>query len=308
VQLRARQSGRDPIEEERMVIAHGLRIPRTANPKLRSTGRLQAATRTPARRRGARGAIGRGIDVPGIVRDIRVKIASEAGEWEQAFRLVAANYRARGYDAPGSFPYRFTPHHALPESVTLVAKHGHRVVATLSLIRDTPLLGLPLEDIYSAEVAQLRGQGRCLAEFTSLANTGLSLGEFVRVFRTMIKLAMQYHVSREGDSWVIAVHPRHRDYYRKAIGFVPVGTRRAYPTVQGQPAEAYMVDVEGMKRNAPQTYLEMFGEPLPGHVLATPGWSPERVLYFGSQSSQTDRGTIEEILRVVEQSGSLYQR
>jgi hypothetical protein len=260
------------------------------------------------RQRGSRDPSDRAVAVPDIARDIRVKIASESGEWEQAFRLVAANYRARGYDAPGSAPYRFTPHHALPETVTLVAKQGDCVVATLSLIPDTMQLGLPMESIYAAEVARLRRQGRRLAEATSLADAGLSLREFVRVFRALIRLAMQYHVSRGGDSWVITVHPRHRTFYQKVVGFVPLGSCRAYPAVQDHPAEAYLLDVEGMKVQAPEMHRDVFGEPLPEHVLAAPGWSPEWVRYFGSRSSRADREAIEEVLHDVEQSGGLRHR
>ena len=285
------------------------RTPRTFGTgtlKPRPTDRLQAAPRSlMSRRCGACDAIDRAIAVSDIVRDIRVKIASDIDEWEQAFRLVAANYRARGYDVPGSLPYRFTPHHALPETVILVAKHGDRVVATLSLIPDTTWLGLPMESIYDAEVTQLRRQGRRLAEATSLADASLSLREFVRVFRALITLAMQYHVSRGGDSWVITVHPRHRNFYQKILGFVPLGSCRAYPAVQGHPAEAYILDVELMKVHAPEMHQEVFGKPLPEHVLAVPGWSPERVRHFGSRSSQADREAIEEVLDVVEHSGSL---
>src|SRR4051794_30828706 len=61
------------------------------------------------------------IPVPGIAREIQVKIASEPEEWEQAFELVAANYQERGYEASEK-PYRFTPYHALPDTTLFVAK------------------------------------------------------------------------------------------------------------------------------------------------------------------------------------------
>jgi hypothetical protein len=299
----------DPIKEQRIVIARTPHIPGTGTSKPRSTGGSKAAPRSPtSRRRGSRNPIDRAIVVPDIVRDIRVKIASEPGEWEQAFRLMAAKDRARGYDTPGSPPYRFTPHHALPETVNLVAKHGDRVVAALSLIPDTARLGLPMESIYAAEVARLRCQGRRLAEATGLADEGLTLREFVRVFRALIRLAMQYHVSRGGDSWVIAVHPRHRDFYQQVVGLVPLGSCRAYPAVQGHPAEAYILDVELMKVHAPEMHREVFGEPLPEHVLAAPDWSPEWVRHFGGRSSQADRQAIEAVLRVVEHPGGLRPR
>jgi hypothetical protein len=294
----------DAKKEESIVINQTLHFPQSGPRRPFSTGRSRTALRfLSARRSGARDAFAGSIAVGGIARDIRVKIASEPSEWRQAFRLLAANYRARGYDVPGSLPYRFTPYHALPDTLIAVAKDGDRVVATLSLIADTTLLGLPLEKIYPAEVAQLRRQGRHLAEGTSLADTDLTLREFVRVFRTLIRLAMQYHVSRGGDSWVIAVHPRHRCFYHKAYGFVPLGPCRAYPDVHDHPAEAYVLDIESMKTRVPKVHSEVFGEPLPSDVLATQGWSPDLVRYFGSRSCQSDRRTIDKILHAVKDSG-----
>src|SRR5262245_31445795 len=53
------------------------------------------------------------IPVPGCTRPIQIKIASTRTEWEEAFRLGADNYQARGFEA-GDCDYRFTSYHALP--------------------------------------------------------------------------------------------------------------------------------------------------------------------------------------------------
>src|SRR5262249_34231498 len=154
-------------------------------------------------------------------------------EWEEAFQLVADNYRARGYETAAPGKIRFTPYHALPETVTFVAKHDNRVVATMSVVPDNTLLGLPLERIFPDEISALRVSGRRIAEATSLADTDLGLREFIPVFVALIKLAMQYHASQGGDTSVIAVNPRHSSFYKKVIGFVPLGDCRDYPLVQG---------------------------------------------------------------------------
>jgi hypothetical protein len=242
--------------------------------------------------------------VPGIARSIEVKLASEQDEWEQAFELLAANYRARGYEAPGAKPFRFTPYHVLPDTILIVAKHDDRVAATLSLVPDTSLLGLPLESIYAVEVAKLRREGRRIAEAISLADTELSIREFVQVFKAMIKLAMQFHVAQGGDTWVITVNPRHRNFYQKVLGFAPLGPCRTYPAVGDHAAEAYRLDVAHMEVNAPTMYHEVFDEPLPGPVLSAPRWSPERVRYFSRRSTQVDHRTVEYLLQVVEYLGS----
>ena len=137
------------------------------------------------------------IRVPGVSRDLRVKIASERAEWRDAFQLVSSNYQARGYEEPLASKVRFTPFHALPDVVTLVAKLDDRVLATFSLVPDNTLLGLPLESIYGDEIKALRRSRRRVAEVTSFAaDKDLGLREFRQVFVALIRLGMHYHLSQ----------------------------------------------------------------------------------------------------------------
>ncbi|HEY2155388.1 MAG TPA: hypothetical protein VGH33_07145 [Isosphaeraceae bacterium] len=234
--------------------------------------------------------------VPSGDRQIRVGLATERAEFEQAFRLLATRYEERGYDAGGSGEFRFTPSHALPRTVTFVAKDGDRVVATLSMVPDNATLGLPMESLYADEVGALRCEGRRLAEVISLADDGLGPREFLRVFLAMIRVMFQYHVRNGGDSWVITVNPRHRGFYRKVLGFVPLGPRRAYSAVGGHPAEAYLLDVDLMRENAPAKHREIFGEALPLPVLTARARPADHAHYFGARSSQADYMTILRVL------------
>ena len=149
--------------------------------------------------------------------------------------------------------------------VTLVAKLEGRVLATFSMVPDNTLLGLPLESIYGEEIKGLRRSRRRVAEVTSFAaDKDLRLREFRQVFVALIRLCMQYHLSQGGDTWVITVNPRHRDFYTKAMGFVPLGPPRTYSSVQNHPAEGYWFDVETCcARSAPKMYGEIFGECAP---------------------------------------------
>jgi hypothetical protein len=243
------------------------------------------------------------LRVPGLARDIRVKIATELIEFKEAFELLAANYGSRGYDSESEKPYRFTPSHALPGTIMLVAKHEGHVVATFSLVPDNAILGLPMECIYGEEVEQLRKEGRRLGEAISLADSGLTAREFIQVFKAMIKLVMQYHKSRGGDAFVIVVNPRHSSFYQKVLGFTSLGPERSYPTVQNHPAEAYVLDIERMKTSAPRFYQEVFGEDLPESLLKTSRWSALRVRIFGRQSSQIDEEALEELLDKISETG-----
>src|SRR5262245_52448561 len=58
------------------------------------------------------------LPVPEPARDLHVKVASTRAEWEEAFRLVADNYQARGYETPEAAEFRFSSYHVLPDTVT----------------------------------------------------------------------------------------------------------------------------------------------------------------------------------------------
>jgi hypothetical protein len=287
------------------VSAGGTHVSETTNEKLLSRvtshstrGARPSSIVSPVRRQP------RPILVKGISRPIEVKFASCESEWEQAFALAATSYQARGYETPGASRLRFTPYHALPDTVTLVAKHEGEVVATFSNVIDNTLLGLPMEDAYPTEIASLRQKGRRLYEATTLADTRLSAREFLQVFLTLIKLSMQYHTSQGGDSYAIAVNPRHRKFYTKIIGFAPLGPLRTYAAVQDHPAEAFYLDNQLQKINTPDTYQFMFGEPVPHDALIAPKMPRSLIRQFGRQSIHCNPEEIERILDFTDEYGS----
>jgi hypothetical protein len=248
--------------------------------------------------------IGRPVPVTGVSREICVKIATTQSEWEDAFRLVALTYRSRGYEPEDTRDLRFTPFHALPDTVTFVAKHGNEVVATLSLVLDNVLLGLPMEGLYGPEVAGLRGAGRRLVEVTSLADQSLSLREFTPVFLALMRLMSQYGIRQNADTWAITINPRHRLFYTRVMGFVPLGEQRAYPSVQNHPAEAYMLDFEQLKTHNPDMLQKIFGEWL-GHESLTACPMPcSLVRAFSARSRHADQETIQRIFQHVAERGT----
>lgn len=269
-----------------------------------SNTRQAQAQQEPVRPTAERSPEPQSVLVPGISREIMVKIASTAEEWEQAFALVADNYQDKGYEAATNKPYRFTPYHALPDTVVFVAKLEGRVVATFSLVADNPHLGLPMEAIFDQEIADLRRQGRRMAEVTSFAAVDLGQREFLQVFTMMIRLMKQYHVSRGGDTWVITVNPRHRNFYCKVLGYQALGSSKPYAAVGDAPAEAYVLDRDTMRANAPRSYEFVFGKWLPQAALTGVSLPRPFVRYFWSESNQAEPGRISSILRdVVTASG-----
>lgn len=243
------------------------------------------------------------IEVPGVAEPTTVRIASTTADHRAAFALLADSYRERGYEESDGHRYRFTPHLALPDAATFVAQRADRVVATLSLVPDTLRLGLPLESIYGPEVDALRRDGRRLAEPTCLAARGLGSTEFVHVLTALTRLMMQHHLQRGGDTFVIAVHPRHAAYYQKTLGFDSLGPLRSHPSVLGAPALAFLSDPDRMRRNAPRMHRRIFGDPLPREALRLPARPASHARYFAERSSCGDRRGFGELLQDIEREG-----
>jgi hypothetical protein len=239
-----------------------------------------------------------------VGRAIEVKVASTPAEWEDAFRLVRQNYLESGYEAPSTKLLRFTPYQALPDTTVFVAKLAGQVVATFTLVPDTHPLGLPLEGLYEDEVAELRRQGRRLAEVTSLAAAGLTQREFVYVFTTMIRVMKQYHLYHGGDTWVITVNPKHRNFYCKTLGYTALGPQRAYEAVRGHPAEAFWLDKHLMKAAGSKMYAQIYEEPLPSEVLQATHMPTDLIRHLAAQSSQFDELDVNQILSYVERNGN----
>jgi hypothetical protein len=133
---------------------------------------------------------------------------------------------------------------------------------------------------------------------------GLGAREFLQVFAAMTQFAWQYTIAHGADTSVIAVNPRHRNYYTRSHGYLPLGPRRDYDRVQGHPAEGYYLDAELMRARVPDIHRRIFGRTLAAEAFV-PARMPEHLIYyFAARSSQTRVGSVEQVLWNVAACGS----
>lgn len=160
------------------------------------------------------------------------RIARTKDEIEQAFRLVYKEYAKRRY-IPKDYKskLRLSIYNALPKTTIFIAKMGKKVVATVTLICDSPL-GLPIDKIYKKELDCLRKKGRRISECSQLATDSnlfprhwfsmFNFGKFMFIYR-LFKILLDYAVYVEGlQDFCIAIHPRHQ-YLYNLIGFEKLG-------------------------------------------------------------------------------------
>ena len=159
--------------------------------------------------------------------DLVIRPALDRSELESAYELVYENYRSRDYIPPNSSGLRLTIFNAFPSTLTFVGVVHGAVIATVSLIPDTPV-GLPMDEIYHDEVQGLREAGRRLVEVTMLADRRLSVRRSLAMVLSLMKLVFDYAtLSLKATDLCITVNPHHDKFYHEYLLFTPLGGLRA---------------------------------------------------------------------------------
>lgn len=177
-----------------------------------------------------------------------------------AFELIYQSYLLRGQAAPNRIGMRVTPYQIHSNSQIFVGTHAGRVAATVTLVRDGAL-GLPMEQMFGQEVEQLRRADGEVAEASCLvvgdSYSSQTLQTFSGVTRIMVQFA-RFHGIR---NLLIAVHPRHLEFYRRYFGFRSLSKRVAEcPHVLGQPAVGMLLNFERFDQEQPKCWSTFFGE------------------------------------------------
>lgn len=126
------------------------------------------------------------------------------------------------------------------EDVVCTARHGGRIVGTLSVRFDGPG-GLHADQLFRAELDSWRADGERLCEFGALA-VDHDAHDPRRVLTQIFHLGYLHAHRRAGcDRLVIEVNPRHVPFYRRCLGLVPMSGGRFNARVQA-PAVLMSID------------------------------------------------------------------
>ncbi len=187
---------------------------------------------------------------PGAVtlnNDLSIRPSAQRDELEQAYRLVYLSFLQREYIAESASKLRFSIFNALPETVTFVAELREAIIATVTLVPDTPI-GLPMDEIYHEEVQALRDRGRKLAEVTMLADRRHEIRRALPVVMQLMKRVFDYAtLVLKANDLCITINPRHETYYRRFLLFQPLGGLKTYPSVRNNPALARRLDLDNVR-------------------------------------------------------------
>ncbi len=181
-----------------------------------------------------------------------IKMAETIDEYEQAFSLAHDTYLKIGYlGAPKDHGMLFSVYSLLPETVVFVAKSYLTVISALTEIFDTPLFGLPMDDLYRAELDELRAQNRKIVEFSSLI-TPQNL-RWRNIFMYLNQVVYQYSTHCEVNDLCIMVNPKHVRFYKEILLFEDLGPERHYHKVNA-PAVALRINMDNIEDRGIDTY------------------------------------------------------
>lgn len=251
---------------------------------LTASRRLVSVEEGSARLLGCKTLIDQGSETPrhsGINDGLLMKVSESKTEREQALQLVQRVYSQAGLVQDNQSRLRVLPQHLVDTTEILVGKRHSRVVFTVSLVGDGDY-GLPLESLFSEEVAQMRAQGLRLAEASCLANACDFGGakERLNTFWQGISLLFQVARDRNIDRLLLAVHPRHAKTYDRVLGCVPCTDSREYAAVRGNPAVLCRHDFAQLDRTRYPYYDRMYGHTYDRSQLSGTPMSEAEKQYF----------------------------
>ncbi len=215
-----------------------------------------------------------------LMGEIRVKAALTPPSLFEYWRLVYERYVEVGLlDKTASF--WTTPYHFLPETRffgTYIGEEGPESVA--GIVFDG-ITGLPSDALYKDVLDDLRGKQK-LAEIFSLASRKdmKARNTLFHLFRILYRYAL--FCGAEG--LVIAIHPKHADFYERILLFERVGERRAHLQFQTSFTLEYLSLTEAPARYW-RAYKNFPAEYNLYHFFKTKGLPEEKMFSYIRQTS-----------------------
>jgi ribosomal protein S18 acetylase RimI-like enzyme len=179
-----------------------------------------------------------------------IERACMADDLRQAYQLVHDVFLGRGFISPDPSRMRVRIYETTPETATFIAKVDDRVVAVLSVVEDSPDLGLPSDCAFKDELDALRRAGRRLCEVTNQA-----VAEDYRksaVPTELMRCAIAVSLTGGYHEAIAAVSPSHNGFY-DLLGFRQIGAQRSYSKNIDDPVIALSMDIDQYR--TPQTGL-----------------------------------------------------
>lgn len=182
----------------------------------------------------------------------QIERACTLEDLRKAYKLVHDVYLGTGFIEPEPAGMRLRIFEMTPDIATFVAKVDGRVVGVLSVLDDTPELGLPSDSAFKDELDTLRVAGKRLCEIT---NQAVAQEYRKSAVPTELMRCAVAHITVEGfDQAIATVSPSHGSFYDLS-GFREIGSERSYSKKLHDPVVALRMDI-GQFRRTPDNLNE----------------------------------------------------
>jgi hypothetical protein len=183
--------------------------------------------------------------IGGNSQEIRTRRAITLTDLEAAYELVYQLFLAKDYIDATPEGIRLRSFEALPEMATFVSEINGEIVGVMSIVPDSPDLGLPSDKAFRKEIDELRKQGRKVCEVTNLAirrdrwNSG--------VFLSLAQPILAHALSIDADDIFIAISPGHAAFFEGVLQLEPWGDARDYSKEKADTVEGKRWDLRSLE-------------------------------------------------------------
>ena len=185
-----------------------------------------------------------GEDTKGAV----IRRACTADELRRAYRLVHDVFTDTGFLRPEPSGLRLRIFETTSETATFIAEKDGEVVGVISVVGDSPDLGLPSDAAFKPELDAMRASGSRLCELTNQAVTAAYRKSAVPTELMRCAIAHALRAGYQGS--VAAVSPSHFGFYG-LLGFESLGSERSYSEKLYDPVIALRLNLNRLRNPAP---------------------------------------------------------
>jgi ribosomal protein S18 acetylase RimI-like enzyme len=200
----------------------------------------------------------------------------------EAYRLVHEVYLGTGYLHPEPAGMRLRIYETTSETATFVAKKDGRVVGVLSVVGDSPDLGLPSDAAFRSELDSLRAKGARLCEVT---NQAVAEGYRKSAVPTeLMRCAIAHSVKAGYHMGIVSVSPSHHGFY-DLMGFRRLGSERSYSDKIHDPVVALSMDINQWRQpstsaSTAEQFMHHFAAVANPFLAQVSEWAKQAVRHF----------------------------
>lgn len=174
-----------------------------------------------------------------------IKRACTADQLCQAYRLVHDVFQETGFLKPEPSGLRLRIFETSADTATFIAEKAGVVVGVLSVVGDSPDLGLPSDAAFKPELDALRAKGRRLCEITNQAVAPAYRKSSVPT--ELMRCALAHELEAGYDDSVATVSPSHHGFYA-LLGFGRLGAERSYSAKLYDPVIALLMCLDQFRQ------------------------------------------------------------